>query len=1117
MKKTFFKNVIRDIQKTLSRFLSIVIIIAVGVSFYAGVRATSPDMKKSGDYYFSKNNLMDFKLISTLGLTKDDLSEAAKIKGVTKVEGAYSFDAVVEKNKHSLVMNINSLPEEKGINNIEIVSGRRAQKVSEAVVEDKFLKENNLKLGDKIVLQSGNETNIGDNLKNNEFVITGSALSPLYASEQRQLSSVGNGSVKGFVYILPEVFKSDVFTEIYVKTDSDLSKNSLIKNDSYKKSAADIEKALKDLGVKRNEIRYAEVLKNASGKIQEADDKLNSSKQDAESKIADGYRQLDEARNKLAQGKTELQSNEKLYNEKMAAGEKEIADGKSQISAAESQLNSKAKEIENAKFQIAEGKKQLDDGASKLEAGKQQAYSGISTAVASTLSEAKKQLDAQPYNIIYLAQYNILNQTYVNDIQDKNFDSMYSSLEKDGTLDQINVFYDIKTLKDNFDKSAAGINTGRQQISAQEKALQDGENKLAAGMAEIEANKKKIASAEAQLNQGRQDGLAKLNDGKQKLAAGQKEIDENTAKLKSEEEEMNSQFNAAAAEIQKNKDKLKEIKKPDWYVLGRSANVGYESYRQDSDRIDNIGKAFPLIFFLVAALVSLTTMTRMVQENRTEIGTFKALGYSRRSIISHYLIYSLGASLIGSIIGISFGFKLFPPLIMNAYSSLYAIPDSVTPFNVNLALQASLIAVVFISAAAAASTLEELREVPASLMRPKAPKSGKVILLERMTVIWKRMSFTKKVTARNIFRYKQRFFMTVIGIAACTGLMITGFGLKGGITGATENQFSKIYKYNMVTTLVKNIDNAKKDEIKDTVMKDSNVASVLFSYSKNGSVKTGNSASEDAYVVVPENKEGINKYINLTMNGKDLKLGDDGVIITEKFSKLINKKIGDSVEITINDKVVKANISAVTEQYVQHYIYLSPSYYKKLTGESVQFNGFYGLLKNTSDSSENLTSKTLSGISGVGSVSFKNNMQVDLNKATKSINSVVLVLIASAGVLAFVVIYNLTNININERRRELATIKLLGFFNKELAFYIYRENIILTVIGSLAGIALGVVLNRFVITTAETNIMMFLKTINPIYFLYSVLLTIAFSIVVNLAMYGKFDKINMIESLKNAE
>jgi putative ABC transport system permease protein len=1117
MKKTFFKNLFRDIKKSLSRFLSIVVIIAVGVAFYAGVRATSPDMKMSADSYFSKNNLMDFKLISTLGLTKDDLAEALKQSGVTQAEGSYSIDAVIEKDKRQLVMNINSLPDESGINNIKILRGRRSEKADEAVVEEKFLEENKLKLDDIILLKSGDDSNIEDDLKNTEFKIVGTAESPLYVSAQRQLSSVGNGSVRGFVYILPEVFKSEVYTEIYVRTDNTQSKTSLLNNESYKNQIANLEKALKDLGIARNDIRYAEVVKTGKDKLDEAQAELDNAKKEAAEKFDDGYKQLSDARAKLLRGKEELRKNEVLFNQKMAEGAKQIEDGKKQILSGENEINTKKKEMENGKLQLAAGKKQLDEGEAQLNAGKQQAAASISSGIAGEVEKAKKLMESDLSNPIYAYQYNAINQIYEKDIKEKSFDNMYTSLKADNQLENIKAYFDIETLKNNFDKSAAEISNGRQELAANEKVLQEGEAALNQGIAEIEANKKKIAEAEAELNKGKKEGLTKLSNGKKELQDGEKEIDTNTEKLKSEEEKANVKIKDGEAEIQENREKLNDIKKPDWYVLGRSENVGYETYRQDSDRINNIGKSFPLIFFLVSALVSLTTMTRMVQDKRIEIGTFKALGYSRASIVSHYLIYSLSASVIGSLIGISIGFRLFPPLIMNAYGSLYTIGDSLTPFNTKLALQASIIAVLFTSAAAVAATLDELREVPASLMRPKPPKSGKTILLEKINFVWKRLNFTKKVTARNIFRYKQRLFMTVIGIAACTGLMITGFGLKEGIIGATETQFSKIYRYDMQGTLSKSVDGTEKNEIKEKALKDTNVKAMLFTYSKNASTKIENSKTQDAYVIVPEDIGAFNSYIELNSKDKELKLEDDGVILTEKLSKIINKKAGDTMEITLNDKVIEAKVAAVTEHYIQHYIYMSPAYYEKLTGSDITFNSFFGLLNNISEADENNTSTTLKSISTINSVGFKNNVHVDYNKSINSINTVVLVLIVSAGVLAFVVIYNLTNINISERRRELATIKLLGFYDHELAAYIYRENMILTVIGSLSGILMGILLNKFVLYAAETNVIKFLQKISPIYFLYSVLLTIMFSVIVNLAMYKRFDKIDMIESLKSAE
>jgi putative ABC transport system permease protein len=1057
MRKTFFKNLFRDIRKTLSRFLSIVIIIAMGVAFYAGVRATSPDMKESVDFYFSETEFMDFKLISTLGLTEDDVLEVLKLKDVKSAKGSFSLDAIVSKDKQELVVNVNSIPSEDGINNVKIITGRLAQNNNEVVVEAEFLKENKFKIGDVIELKSGIDTKIGDDLKNSTFKIVGTALSPLYLSAQRQLSSVGNGAVKGFIYILPDVFKSEVFTEIYVKSNIKQSKNSLLVNEDYKKKSKSLEQNLKDLGVIRSKVRYSKVLGDAQSKINTAEEELNASKKEAGDKFSEGYKKINDAKAKISQGKAELAKNQSIFNKKEAQG----------------------------KSQIEEGKKKLVKSQLDLNLGKKQAANNISSSMAVKVSEAKKQLESDPSNEIYKTQYNGINEIYVENIVGKDFDSMYNSLKTNSALEQIKPFFEIELLRNNFDSSKSQIDFGLDELDKQEKLIKQGKLDLAAGS--------------------------------KKLQDGEKQIDQNLLKLKSEEDKANTKIKDGEAEIKKNKDKINDIEEPDFYVLGRNANVGYETYRQDSDRIDNIGKSFPLIFFLVAALVSLTTMTRMVGENRTEIGTFKALGYSRLAIVSHYLIYALTASITGSIIGVSFGFRLFPPLIMNAYATLYSIPYSLTPFNVSLAMQSSLIAILFTTLAAALATLEELREEPASLMRPKPPKAGKTVLLEKVTFIWKRLSFTNKVTARNIFRYKQRFFMTVIGIATCTGLMITGFGLKSGITGAVESQFTKIYTYDMVSTLSSDMDVNEKNTTKAKIMEDDNVKSVLFTYTKNGTVNLNKSGKEDAFVIVTENEEEINNYINLSMKDTKLNLTGNGIIITQKLSKLTNKTIGDTLEITMNDKVVKAEITGVTEHYLQHYIYMSSDYYKKLTGDTLKFNGFYGLIKSTSDSAELSTTKILTSIKNVGAVSYKNKSHFDFNKTTKSINSVVMILIISAGVLAFVVIYNLTNININERKRELSTIKLLGFYDNELALYIYRENIILTVIGSLTGIYVGILLNNFVINAAETNVMMFMRKIDPIYFVYSVLLTIFFSIIVNLVMYREFGNIDMIESLKSAE
>lgn len=1117
MGKTFFRNLFRDIRKTLSRFLSIVIIIAVGVAFYAGVRATSPDMKMSGDKYFSENNLMDFRIISTLGLTKDDIEEISKVSGVKSVEGEYSLDAVIEREGRSLVLNVNSLPKSGGINDIRLIEGRRPENPNEAIVEDGFLEENKLKLGDSIELKSGGEKGLEDRLENTLFKIVGTAKSPLYISAQRQLSSVGNGSVRGFVYILGEAFKGDIYSEAYVRVDREESKDSLFINDEYKDAVKPVETALKDIGTPRGEIRYQEVVVEGRQKLNDAEEELQRGRKEAEEKFSDAHRKIDEGRAKLLSGSEDLRKNEALFNEKMAEGQKKIDDGKRGIQEGEKTLSLNAKVIENGRLEIEKGKLQLDEGERLLKKGKQDAARGISAAVAGKVEEARLLMLENPHNPIYEYKYDAIKKLYDDYIYDKDFDGIYLGLKNANMIDNFKPELDIEALNTSFKAEESKIAAGRVELQKREAELKVGEAKLNAGRLQLEESKRELLKGEEELKKGREEGSLKLSKAKADLLNGEAELNKNAEKLRDEEEKVSKKLKDAEDEINGNREKLNEVKKPEWFVLGRGTNVGYETYRQDSERIDSIGKAFPLIFFLVAALVSLTTMTRMVQDKRVEIGTFKALGYSSSAIVAHYLIYALSASIIGSLVGISIGFRLFPPLIMTAYGSLYSIPYMVTPFNTGIALQASLVAVIFVAAAAAGATMEELRENPAALMRPKPPKSGKTILLERIGFIWRRLSFTRKVTARNIFRYKQRLVMTVIGIAACTALMITGFGLKEGIIGATEAQFSRVYKYDMQSSLSKNIGQEEKNEIKAKAEKDSNIKSTMFFLSKNSSVKIDDSKGQDAYVVVPENKTSIGSFISLTMDGKELSLGDDGVIITEKLSRLVNKKPGDIINITVNDKSVEAKISGITEHYIQHYVYMSPEYYERLTGEKIVYNGFYGLLNNTSEEQQESTAKELKEIKNISSVGFKNNIQIDYDKSMNSINSVVLVLIVSAGVLAFVVIYNLTNINIAERRRELATIKLLGFYNNELASYIYRENMILTLIGSITGIFLGIILNHYILLSAETNVIMFLNKISPIYFLYSVLLTIGFSLIVNAAMYKRFDRIDMIESLKSVE
>lgn len=563
----------------------------------------------------------------------------------------------------------------------------------------------------------------------------------------------------------------------------------------------------------------------------------------------------------------------------------------------------------------------------------------------------------------------------------------------------------------------------------------------------------------------------------------------------------------------------KENKASIWYVLDSSNNEGISGFKNNADRIGAIGKVFPLFFFLIATLVCLTSMTRMVEEHRTQIGTFKALGYGKLTIISEYFLYSFMASMAGSIVGILVGFKLFPSIIFNAYRIMYSMPTVVTAFDVNIAITSAIVAVLCTTLAAVLACIKELLTMPSELMRPKTPKSGKKIILERVVFLWRRMSFIEKVTARNILRYKKRFFMTIIGIAGCTALLLTAFGLKDSILSITEKQFSDIYSYNMMAYFNKPITTGEASDFKNSLNKYNEIDNTLLISQQSVTINKNSSKNStgSVYLMVPENNDSFKNFIHLKFSDGSIAISDDGIVITEKLSRLLNIKKGDSALITLGERTVKAKVVEITEQYVGHYIYMSPKYYEKLFKETIKYNGFASIIKNTAKTSEDTLSTDLMKEKNINSVNFTTSISSNFKKSMKSMDSVIWVLIISAAALAFVVMFNLTSININERIRELATIKVLGFYDLEVAEYIFRENIILSIIGTIVGLILGLGLHRYVVVTAEIEMIMFVRAIKPMSFIYSAVLTIIFSALVNVVMFKRIKKINMVESLKSSE
>ena len=681
-----------------------------------------------------------------------------------------------------------------------------------------------------------------------------------------------------------------------------------------------------------------------------------------------------------------------------------------------------------------------------------------------------------------------------------------------------------------LEEGRAQLEDARKQLEAGEAQLRNAEKMLEKAKAQLEEAREQLREAEQQLIDGEKelkegwqtfyrekaDGEQKLidakleiEDGKQQLLDAQKEYDEGEAESNAEIEDGRKKIADADAE-------LADLSLPKWYVWDRNNNVDYSGFEDDTEKIDAIAKVFPVFFIMVAALVCLTTMTRMVEEERTQIGTLKALGYSKLDIMTKYMLYAVGASLFGSAIGLAIGFQLFPKVIINTYRMMYIIPEPLTPFRWNYAIICTLAAIACTGISAFVACRKELQSCPAELMRPRAPKAGKRVLLERIPWLWKRLSFIRKVTLRNVFRYKRRVLMTVIGIAGCTALMLTGFGLKYAIGAIVPKQFGEVFRYDGVAAL-DDVSMREKTETFHAVEELESISEEMMVMQKTMDARSGNNV-KSVYLFVPQKPEKMDSYIALRERSSQehLELTDDTVIINEKLGKLMDWKVGDKVTLLSTDgRPTEAEIGGITENYTFNYVYMTPKLYKSLFRDVPDYNL---VMFNMADpQAESKTSEELLAIENLLGVSYTSGGNAKFEDMISSLDAIVWVLIASAGLLAFIVLYNLSNINVNERVRELATIKVLGFYDREVSAYIYRESNISAVIGLLAGLGLGVILEKFVIMTAEVDIVMFAPEIPFTCFLSAAALTIVFTEIVNVILHFKLKKIDMVESMKSVE
>ena len=1129
-KKALRKDFYMEIRKSMGRFLSIFFIVAIGCAFFAGIRSSEPDMRYSGDAYFDRKNLMDLQVISTMGLTDEDVEAIEKLDGIEKAEAGYSVDALCTEGDNQIVMHVMSLL--PSMNQVQVENGRLPEKSDECVVDADFLSKSTLKIGDRVTLSSGTDKPVTDSLKEDTFTIVGSVSSPCYIGFQRGSTTIGSGNISAFLCVPEESFCMEVYTEIYAQVKG--AEKLTAFTDQYDQRIDSVMKEVEAIKEEREKARYDEIVTEASEKLADAEKEITDAEAELEQGKAEAQEKLTAAREKLENAQKELEQAKK----ELASSQAKIASSKEELEQAQKELNESSgkiaageKELNEKSIALATLKEQKDTLQGQLAALEQQKeeLSGQKTTLEAqkrTLQEGQKNLlDTQAVlqqQISRLkAEKEDLNAEGIRlseekETLQKEYEELKSQYEASGDteilkqveakkaqLDEVNAkiaensakIEQNKTLLETvesqmdpleeklvqmkngleqtetaLEKISAGlseieagqeqmqtgltqmesyISSGEFQLQAAREQLESGKNQILSGQRQIEDARKRIADGEEQI----QAGIKQIQDGETGLADGWIEYQDGERQANAEIADGEAQIADAKVQLADAKKEIEQIEKPTWYIYDRSHLPEYSGYGDNADRMKAIGEVFPLIFFLVAALISLTTMTRMVEEERTLIGTLKALGYSKKSIAAKYLGYAVLATLTGGIFGVMIGEKILPYIIITAYKIMYRhLPDVEIPYNLYYGVLACVAALLCTVAATIFSCMKELKEQAAELMRPPAPKQGKRVFLEYIPFLWKRLNFTWKSTVRNLMRYKKRFFMTIFGIGGCMGLMLVGFGLKDSISSIVPLQYEDIQLYDGNVILQSDVTMQEKQEVYEALEKNSQVVATAEDLLQKITIEH-DGVSKEVYLNVPENVEKFSDFVVLQdrTTKEKYQLTDKGAVLTEKMAKELGVSAGDTVTIKEeNEKERTVKISQICENYMSHYLYMTPAVYKAAYGKEPEYNSIYYRTEGRTTKEAESVGEAALKLDGALSVSYTTELRQQVDDMLQSLDIVIVVLIISAGMLAFVVLYNLNNINITERKRELATLKVLGFYDKEVTEYVYRENILLTLIGSVS-------------------------------------------------------------------
>lgn len=1074
MKKALWKNNLIEIVKTRRRFISLLVMAFLGVGFFSGLAATGPDMGLTLDKYLDANNMYDVEVVSTLGLTNEDVKALKNVNGIQNVYGIKTKDTFASIDDLESICKLIEYNEE--INKPEVIIGRIPENENECLLDHRYsiTQDNEYFLGKEIIIDNDEKNEDDEDLiTKKKLKIVGIVQSPMYISGERGNTSIGSGSINYYVYVKGEVLNLDYYTSIYGLVRGAKEKD-CTEND-YLELLNTVTSNIEEIKTEREIARHDELVSKANEKLADAEREFNDKKEEAYQKLNDGEIELNNAKAKIIDSENKLTSSLNEINSKEETAKKEFDAAKQKIQEAKDQMSSKEAE--------------LTAGENELKQKEADANSSI------------KQIDLR---------INAINTELT---------SLKESLDEDNpdeeTVSKITVLETEKlTLEGQKNYISSELSKAKATIESGKKELENGKAKLSNEEATLNATilntNSQIANGRAQINRGR----AELESGKGELAEKEKEFED--AKIETEEK-----LKDAEKEIQDAKDKIDEIENAKWFIKTRKDNIGFSNIKDAIKTMINIAKVFPFMFYMIAILVSLSSMTRMIEEERIEIGTLKAMGYTNGQIVLKYVLYASLACIIGGFIGMSIGFFMLPSLCWSIYAAVYSMPYFYTPFRLLAGLAGLLIAFLCIVGATLMAAIKELKNMPSVLMRPKAPKKGKKILLEKIPFIWNRFNFSNKVTARNIFRYKKRALMTIIGIAGCTGLMVTGFGIKDSVLDIPESQFERedsIFSYDMSIGF-SNLNSI--DEIHELLDEEE----YIKSYTELGASTCKIKAEKqdfDVTIFAPVDNSKLENTINLydLKTGEKLDISKDGVILSDKIAEFLNVDIGDTFTIIDSDDIEhKLKVSNICENYVSHYIYCDKDYYNANIGnfeENMILTKFDLSSGGNKDKEKEISEKLLS-MSGVATVNMTNEIIAAVNDMLNSLNYVVIILIVASALLAFVVLYNLANINIGERQREIATLKVLGFYDREVDNYINKENIIFTIIGIIIGLVFGYFLTEMIILSVEIDKLRFVRRILPLSYVYSAVITFVFSMTVNSIIHLVLKKIDMIESLKSVE